>query len=75
MPETVEDLEARRALIQARYDKVIAAPASQSAGDRSWAEWDPAILRREIEHIDAKLAALTAPQSSGRTALRLRRAR
>ena len=75
MADTVDELQARRAKLVAKYEKVSTSWASHSTGDRSYANWDPATIRREIEDVDRKLAALQSPESSGRTVLRLGRGR
>lgn len=75
MAETVETLQARRQILVDKYEDVIKGHQSHSTGDRSYANWDPATIRREIESVDRQIAALTASPASGRTIERLRRAR
>lgn len=75
MPETLEQIQARRDRLQEKYDSVAASWSAHSAGDRSYTNHQLAELRREIEAEDAKLARLANPESGRRTVQRLQRGR
>lgn len=75
MADTVETLQARRTLLVEKYEDVVKGHAAHSTGDRSYSNWDPATLRREIEAIDRQISLLSSPQSSGRTVQRFPRGR